>query len=214
MLHAAKRRDPVDSNMAMGFVNHALDEYKHTGMFRDIISLFEKSNPTVKIDTMFSPVLAVNKGYINPNKFLFDNMELKRFSVFIGVNERSAHNLFTKLINRLDSSSSIELSITDTNAIKNALELILKDEERHSNLAFSYSEIHISRPKLMYYKFLENTTMKIRSFYASQGAISRAVATFIYTVVIALIYPMRFAITLPEKDSHDLLNPERENLMI
>ena len=214
MLHAAKRRDIADPKMAIGFLNHALDEYKHTGMFRDIISLLDKSAPTLTSNNKFSPLLAINKGYINPDDFLYDKMALDRFSVFIGVNEKSAHKLFTKLAKRLENTKSIELSASDINTIRNAFELILQDESRHSQMAFTFSERNISSTKLKLFLFSEKLNSMVRTFYASQGAISRAAATFIYTVVIGFIYPMKFVITMPENDSLDLLNPKRENLMI
>ena len=214
MLHAAKRHEPIDAKMAIGFVRHALDEYKHTEYFRTIINLLNDNDPTINSSTRFIPTLAISKGYIDPDKLLFDKMNLKRFSVFIGVNEESAHKLFSKLKLRFEETNTIELSKDNISLIKTTLSSILEDEKRHSNMAFEYSKKSIRPVILSYYKFLESVTLRIRSLYASQGKINKWIATAIYSIVITFIYPLRFAIYLPIKNNNNLFDKNRAKLMI
>ena len=106
MLYAAKRQAQTDSKMALGFIRHALDEYKHTDLFRKIIATLHDPKQLDVPDTRFLPNMVISKGYIDPSRFLFDKMDLNRFSTFIGVNENSAHKLFNKLKFRLCSTVS------------------------------------------------------------------------------------------------------------
>ena len=214
MLYAAKRQAQTDSKMALGFIRHALDEYKHTDLFRKIIAALHDPIKQDKPDIRFLPNMEISKGYIDPSRFLFDKMDLNRFSTFIGVNENSAHKLFNKLKFRFGNDRNLKISETESREIINSLEIILADEERHSKYAFEYSRKNMPNIKFKILSKWEIFNTKIRAFYASQGRINRGIAAIIYMFVIILMYPFRFAISFPIKKENDLLNPKGENLMI
>ena len=214
MLYAAKRQAQTDSKMALGFIRHALDEYKHTDLFRKIIATLHDPKQLDVPDTRFLPNMVISKGYIDPSRFLFDKMDLNRFSTFIGVNENSAHKLFNKLKFRFGSDQNLKLTKTEAGAIITSLEIILADEERHSKYAFQYSQKNMSNVKFKILSNWEIFNTKVRAFYASQGRINRGIAAIVYMFVIILMYPFRFAISFPLKKQIDLLNPKDEKLML
>ena len=158
--------------------------------------------------------MVISKGYIDPSRFLFDKMDLNRFSTFIGVNENSAHKLFNKLKFRFGSDQNLKLTKTEAGAIITSLEIILADEERHSKYAFQYSQKNMSNVKFKIFSNWEIFNTKVRAFYASQGRINRGIAAIVYMFVIILMYPFRFAISFPLKKQIDLLNPKDEKLML
>ena len=214
MLYAAKSQANTDPAMAMGFIRHALDEYKHTQLFRNIIDDLNEPDKIDKPDTRFAPNMAITMGYIDPNNFLFNKFSLDRFSTFIGVNERSAHRLFSKIQTRFNEGKILSISEHGCNKFKSSLELILADEERHAKYAFRYCKKTISPNKFRFLKSWESFCAKIRAFYASQGRINKCIASIIYIFVIFLMYPFRFAIHFPKKAQKNLLNSSDGKLMI
>ena len=99
-----------------GFVNHALDEYRHTEFFR---RLLKSSNNT---ELRFDPRLAIALGFINPEKFLFEANDLTQFTAFVAVNEASALRMFSKIKPAIAG---------ETEELKNEIEDIIDDETDH-----------------------------------------------------------------------------------
>ena len=85
MLQASKLVN--DPKLSMGFIQHSLDEYKHTKYF---LKLLNETNSFEKKELRFSSIQCYQNGFLNNNKYLFEKMSLKQFSVFIGVNEKLA----------------------------------------------------------------------------------------------------------------------------
>ena len=214
MLYAAKSQVNKDPAMAMGFIRHALDEFKHTQLFRNIIDDLRKSNEIDKVDTRFTPNMVITMGYIDPGNFLFNKFSLNRFSTFIGVNERAAHRLFKKIRIRLNETKALSLTEEECEKFKEYLDIILADEERHAEYAFRYCQKHISKRKLKITMIWEYFCTKSRAIYASQGRINKCIASVIYLFVILLMYPFRFAIYFPQRANTDLINSSRNKFMI
>ncbi len=216
MLHAAKRRDAESESTAMtaGFIRHALDEYKHTEMFRAIIKLLASSNVSNTFDTRFIPLMTVTNGYINPGNFLYDRFALDRFSIFIGVNEGSAHHLFTKLQKRFLQTESTHLSEEHLDTINSTFDSILRDEKRHAEYALRYSRENVPKWRFRYLMTHEKIATKIRSLYASQAKVNFFIAKFIYMFIITMMYPLRRSIYLPKKQDVNLLKRENKHSML
>jgi len=77
MLQAAKLAK--SSSLSRGFVNHALDEYRHTEFFRRLISL----DPHNAL--RFDPRLTITLGFVNPARYLFEANSLERFTAFVAI---------------------------------------------------------------------------------------------------------------------------------
>ncbi|MDB3952908.1 hypothetical protein N9452_03380 [Alphaproteobacteria bacterium] len=223
MLQAAKRRDSKDAKMAFGFVKHALDEYKHTAIFRSIIEVLKKQQNLTKCETRFIPSLTIKKGYINPKSFLFDKFSLNRFSVFIGVNEGAAHKLFSDLRNKLGCYNNNELIVTKKDnihlekvlkKIQQDFDIILGDEARHAEFALGYARKNITPQRLRGMIFVEKVSSKIRTLYALQAPLNRGIAATIYIFVISLTWPLKFLVGVPERERQNLLDPIKSKLML
>ena len=110
MLQAAKLTD--NKKLARGFLDHSLDEFKHTDFF---IKCFNNLNSqeSVNENLKFDSKLVYNLGFINKNYFLFNKYSLSQFCVFIMINESQALKLFTKIkkmniIQDIDDKISLE----------------------------------------------------------------------------------------------------------
>ena len=223
MLQAAKRRDSKDAKMAFGFVKHALDEYRHTAIFRSIIEVLKKQQGRTKCETRFIPSLTIKKGYINPNSFLFDKFSLNRFSVFIGVNEGAAHKLFLDLRDKLALHNNKELMVLQKDSIhleqvlkkiQQDFDVILGDEARHAQFALGYARKKIAPRRLKRMIFFEKVLSKIRTLYAHQAPLNRGIAATIYIFVISLTWPLKFFVRVPDRESQNLLDPIKSKLML
>ena len=64
MLQASKKVE--NTKLAIGFLSHCLDEYRHTNFFKSLISANQENNIN---QSLFNPVLVYQKGFINESIF-------------------------------------------------------------------------------------------------------------------------------------------------
>ena len=215
MLQAAKRRDEDDVQMTMGFIRHALDEYKHTEIFLSLLMQIKTNNKL-----RFLPKLVIDKGYINPKRFLFEKLNLNRFAIFIGVNEKLAYKIFGKLKKKLvspDVMKSINVKLDSDEyieIIENSFDIILSDEKRHAEYAFKHCERNVKSFNRKLYIIFETVSSKVRVIYAAQETVNRYIATSIHVFVIALTYLMRNFVVIPTRNNKNLLDEGKPLLMI
>ena len=88
MLFAAKVVD--DKKLSIGFIRHALDEYKHCSIFTKIKNQMILEYKINKKELSFIPNHIYNKGYIYKDHFIFEKKKLNDFAIFIGANEEIA----------------------------------------------------------------------------------------------------------------------------
>ena len=223
MLYASKKVD--NPNLAIGFLRHSLDEYRHTNFFKKLIVESDKSNS--KDMLKFLPRLVYSKGFIKENKFLFDKMKINEFSVFIGVNEMQALKIFQKFKNqnlRLEDSIKKELdniikeesnhSLNTTNIFTNNLSDLIIDEEKHSRLALQFSKKNIKKMKykFLYFKYL--VFNKLRHFVANSEFTKKILSYFIVFFLILLTFPLKFALKTNTISNGFHLNKNDANLIL
>ena len=121
MLAAAKKTK--SSKLKIGYINHALDEYRHSALiFRVLDNEIKKNNSYFQKEFKFTPQNVVLKGYIDKSGFLIEKLSLKKFVEFIYSNEFLAKQSFENLIKRINNSESLEI-----------LNEIAQDEEKHAH---------------------------------------------------------------------------------
>ena len=82
MLAAAKKSK--SPRLKVGYINHALDEYRHTELiFKVLNNEIKKGRGKFVKDYKFIPQNSVLKGYVDKNGFLIEKLELKKFVEFV-----------------------------------------------------------------------------------------------------------------------------------
>ena len=156
MLAAAKT---VSSpRLKVGYINHALDEYRHSKLIFDVLNNEVKRNKDYfNKEFRFSPQNVVLKGYVDKKNFLVEKLKLKNFVEFVYTNEFLAKDSFESLIKRIDNSDSLKI-----------LEKISKEEESHAeysietlNTIMTEEDRHWTFAKLFYDKNFPNSNLKI-----------------------------------------------------
>lgn len=227
MLQAAKL---VESKaLGKGFVNHALDEYRHTEFFT---RLLKSSNNT---ELKFDPRLSIALGFINPEKFLFEANDLTQFTAFVAINEASALRMFSKIRPAIagatdELKNEIEEIINDeadhlrsfTESPKENIkysdtfvyEMLLLDEERHASLSDGFLEKIASPRKRRWLRLRYKIGNKLRHFWGSQRRAQHFVDKTISILVISLLLPFRGALDLPATRKENLLCRENGKFLL
>ena len=227
MLQAAKL---VESKaLGKGFVNHALDEYRHTEFFRRLL----KSSNTPEF--RFDPRLSIALGFINPEKFLFEANDLTQFTAFVAINEASALRMFSKIRPAIDGTTDelkneIEDIIDDEtehlrsftkNPTENAkysdsfvYEMLLLDEERHAGLSAGFLEKIASPRKRVWLRLRYKIGNKLRHFWGAQRRVQHFVDKSISILVISLLLPFRRALKFPVARKENLICRENGKFLL
>ena len=119
MLQAAKRTD--DYNLAVGFMRHAMDEYRHAHLFYKISKSVAERYGLRSLNP-YLPAHSYRKRYLDSSSFIFEKKSPDRFSVFVEISEKYAANHFSSIIENNTFVNTKE---------KNILKDILKDEKHH-----------------------------------------------------------------------------------
>ena len=78
MLAAAKMAE--SPRLKIGYINHALDEYRHSKLIFEVLNNEVKRNKdTFKNEFKFIPQHVVSKGYVDKRNFLVEKLKLKNF---------------------------------------------------------------------------------------------------------------------------------------
>ena len=93
MLTAAKKA--TSPKLKLGYIRHALDEYRHTGLLFQVLSNQVKNGVgEFKREYKFSPQNVILKGYVDKEGFLVEKFPLKKFVEFVYSNEYLAKESF------------------------------------------------------------------------------------------------------------------------
>ena len=198
MLQASKLVN--DPKLCMGFIQHSLDEYKHTKYF---LKLLNETNSFEKYDLRFSSIQCYQNGFLNNYNYLFEKMSLKQFSVFIGVNEKLALKLFTKLkkyipsyskslreeLNSLIEEEKEHLNNINIQKFEITYNDLLSDEARHSILALKFAKKHLSKKsfQIQFWKFY--LLNKIRHLFLGNVFLKKQLSFAITFLMIIFIFP-------------------------
>lgn len=171
MLAAAKRAK--SPKLKIGYIKHALDEYRHTALiFKVLSNQVERGVGEFKREYKFSPQNVVTKGYVDKEGFLVEKLSLKKFVEFVYSNEFLAKESFDYLSKRVEDAESLntlntimkdELSHADDSI--DTLENIMKDELVHHGMAKKFYESKFPNAKLQIAFKRERIKNKLRLFY-------------------------------------------------
>ena len=154
MLVAAKKAS--SPKLKLGYIRHALDEYRHAGLLFKVLSNQVKNGiGEFKKEYKFSPQNVILKGYVDKEGFLVEKFPLKKFVEFVYSNEYLAKESFdylskrirdTKSINTLKDIMDDELSHADDS--ETTLASIQKDELVHHGMAKKFYESKFPQARL------------------------------------------------------------------
>ena len=210
MLQAAKLTD--NKKLALGFLNHSLDEFRHTDFFIKCLNNL-KNVENIDRNLKFDSKLVYNLGFINKNYFLFNKYSLSQFCIFIMINESEALKLFTKIkkmnfIQDINDKKSLENIISEekkhlaeaeeNNLLIDQYSELLKDEQRHVTLSdnFSKKQNKLYSYRLLSLKFL--IANKFRHFVSKNIYINSIINLVISLFIIFLSYPLKLALRFKE----------------
>ena len=156
MLAAAKKAK--SPRLKVGYINHALDEYRHSALIFKVLNNEIKRNKSYfEKEYKFSPQNVVTKGYVDKSGFLIEKLNLKKFVEFIYSNEFLAKKSFEDLIKRISNSESLDI-----------LNKIAAEEEDHADFSMNkLNEImveedrHWGFAKLFYNKKFPNADLNL-----------------------------------------------------
>ena len=129
MLFAAKVVN--NKKLSIGFIRHALDEYKHCFIFTGIKNQIILEHQINKKELKFVPSHIYNKGYVYKNYFIFEKKKLNDFAVFIGANEGIAEKKLIAFLDHLKEHKPLA---------SKKIQEILKDEERHADYSLRFAK--------------------------------------------------------------------------
>lgn len=210
MLQAAKMTD--NKKLARGFLNHSLDEFKHTNFFLECLNNL-KIKSKVRKNLKFDTKLVYSLGFINKDYFLFEKYSLSQFCVFIMINESQALKLFTQIkkmnvIKNIDDKKSLQNIILEekkhlkeakkNNLLDEQYSELLEDEKRHVSLSDNFSKKinKFNKYKVLSIKFLIQN--KFRHFVSKNVYINSIINYVISLIIISLTLPFRLALNLNE----------------
>ena len=103
MLAAAKKAK--SSKLKIGYIRHALDEYRHTGLLLQVLSnQVKKGVGQFKREYKFSPQNVILKGYVDKEAYLVEKFPLKKFVEFVYSNEYLAKESFPETVKYFTSA--------------------------------------------------------------------------------------------------------------
>ena len=156
MLFAAKVVD--NKKLSIGFIRHALDEYKHCSIFTKIKNQMISEYKINKKELSFIPHHIYNKGYIYKDHFIFEKKKLNDFAIFIGANEEIAEKKLIAFTDHLKEHKPLAYK---------QIQNILKDEEKHAEYSLRFAKKNHSLFSYNIKLSKEKTLSFFRHFYAN-----------------------------------------------
>ena len=217
MLQAAKL--VKNQKLKIGFINHALDEYKHTKFFLNLLSKTETNR------VRFDPRLIVSANFIKPEQFLFEKLSLVQFAAFISINEANALKIFTSVrdqVKKFDKNSLIELDqiieeekehlqsmkhnerTKNGEVAENTYDMLLSDEAKHVEFSSKFLDKQPSKNYVKFIRLKSYAATRFRHLWASQQTLRNAIDRIISVLVVLMIFPLRAVIALPSKNNKNL----------
>ena len=180
MLFAAK--NVGNKKLSIGFIRHALDEYKHCSIFTTIKNQIILEYNINKKELSFIPNHVYNKGYVYKDHFIFEKKKLNEFAIFVGANEEIAEKKLITFSNHLKEYRPLAFK---------EIQNILKDEERHSKYSLEFA-----KKNNIFFSYKNKLVKeKILSFFRHIYANSLNKLSFIfYPILIAIIMIISFVV--------------------
>jgi len=219
MLKAAKKTN--SPKLKLGYIRHALDEYRHTGLLFQVLSnQVKRGVGEFKREYKFSPQNVILKGYVDKEAFLVEKFPLKKFVEFVYSNEYLAKESFDYLSKRISDTKSIEtlknimddeLNHADDSEI--TLEAIQKDELVHHGMAKKFYESKFPAAKLQIAFKREKMKNKLRMFYFRNLRFLTKIFDPILNFIITVFGKIVNFISLPDKDKRNLMSSNSNSVV-
>ena len=219
MLAAAKRAK--SPKLKIGYIRHALDEYRHTGLLFQVLSnQVKKGVGQFKREYKFSPQNVILKGYVDKEGFLVEKFPLKKFVEFVYSNEYLAKESFDYLSKRIGDAKSIETlknimddELNHADDSQATLEAIQKDELVHHGMAKKFYESKFPNAKLQIAFKREKIKNRFRMFYYRNLRFLNKVFDPILNFIINIFGKVVNLISVPDKDKRNLMSSNSNSVV-
>ena len=219
MLAAAKRAK--SPKLKIGYIRHALDEYRHTGLLFQVLSnQVKKGVGQFKREYKFSPQNVILKGYVDKEAFLVEKCPLKKFVEFVYSNEYLAKESFDYLSKRIGDAKSIETlknimddELNHADDSQATLEGIQKDELVHHGMAKKFYESKFPNAKLQIAFKREKIKNRFRMFYYKNLRFLNKVFDPILNFIINIFGKIVNLISVPDKDKRNLMSSNSNSVV-
>ena len=219
MLAAAKKAK--SSKLKIGYIRHALDEYRHTGLLFQVLSnQVKKGVGQFKREYKFSPQNVIHKGYVDKEAYLVEKFPLKKFVEFVYSNEYLAKESFDYLSKRIGDAKSVETlknimkdELNHADDSEATLEAIQKDELVHHGMAKKFYESKFPNAKLQIAFKREKLKNRFRMFYYKNLRFLNKVFDPILNFIINIFGKVVNLISLPDKDKRNLMSSNSNSVV-
>ena len=219
MLAAAKRAK--SPKLKIGYIRHALDEYRHTGLLFQVLSnQIKKGVGQFKREYKFSPQNVILKGYVDKEGYLVEKFPLKKFVEFVYSNEYLAKESFDYLRKRISDNESVEtLQNIMKDELKHAddseatLEAIQKDELVHHGMAKKFYEAKFPNAKLQIAFKREKMKNRFRMFYYKNVRFLNKIFDPILNFIINIFGKVVNLISVPDEDKRNLMSSNSNSVV-
>ena len=219
MLKAAKKA--TSPKLKLGYIRHALDEYRHTGLLFEVLSnQVKRGVGEFKREYKFLPQNVILKGYVDKEGFLVEKFPLKKFVEFVYSNEYLAKESFDYLSKRISDTKSIntlknimddELNHADDS--ETTLKAIQKDELVHHGMAKKFYESKFPAAKLQTAFKREKMKNKLRMFYFRNLRFLTKIFDPILNFIITVFGKIVNFISIPDKDKRNLMSSNSNSVV-
>ena len=219
MLAAAKRAK--SPKLKIGYIRHALDEYRHTGLLFQVLSnQVKKGVGQFKREYKFSPQNVILKGYVDKEAFLVEKFPLKKFVEFVYSNEYLAKESFYYLSKRIGDVKSIQTlknimddELNHADDSEATLAAIQKDELVHHGMAKKFYESKFPNAKLQIAFKREKIKNRFRMFYYKNLRFLNKVFDPILNFIINIFGKVVNLISVPDKDKRNLMSSNSNSVV-
>ena len=219
MLKAAKKA--TSPKLKLGYIRHALDEYRHAGLLLEVLSnQVKRGVGEFKREYKFLPQNVILKGYVDKEGFLVEKFPLKKFVEFVYSNEYLAKESFDYLSKRISDTKSIntlknimddELNHADDS--ETTLKAIQKDELVHHGMAKKFYESKFPAAKLQTAFKREKMKNKLRMFYFRNLRFLTKIFDPILNFIITVFGKIVNFISIPDKDKRNLMSSNSNSVV-
>ena len=210
MLQAAKLSK--NSKLARGFIDHSLDEFKHTAFFLNCLKTTLNSQ-NLELHYKFDTKNLYYLGFLSEKKFLFEKFDLYKFATFVGVNEKQALLLFKKIresnflkeisdLKKLDQIIEEEkkhLNETKSDDFFHDYDQLITDEVKHVKHATEFSKKYFNNFKRQYWNCGFWLANKFRHFLAKNKFLNNLFNILISYLIIILCIPFKSALKIKKR---------------
>ena len=219
MLAAAKQTSAP--KLKVGYINHALDEYRHASLiFKIIDTQLGFGGNTYDKSFRFLPLHVVQKGYVDKDGFLVEKLKNRAFVEFVFSNEYLAKEAFQALAKRVRDSESKQIINNimleeDEHAESSieTLDAIMMDEDKHWGHAKKYHEKAFPNANLKVAFFRERVKNRMRLFYLKNTKILGYIFDPLVVMLVIIFGKLVNLLNIPDTQGVNLLSDSKKTIL-